>query len=737
MQRLKTKFRDLPVILKLAHIFMTVFENPAVRKVRAGWGRCVSRIRKLQSRPLLFSIGWSFVLYMILEMLGRRSFFAAFTYLLHEPIVFISNWLIVLLTMSLTLLFRKREFVFVIITVIWLILGGTNFVLLGFRTTPLNFMDFRTFKDVMGILNVYLTQIEIVGIAIFLAVLLILGVRLFIRAPKERPHYLKSVTSIAGIAILLGISTSVSVSSGLLATTFHNIQDAYKDYGFAYCFAASVVDRGISRPDAYTEESVQVVLDKIEAAGGDLNAGVVPAESATEETPNIIFLQLESFFDVNHLKDVTYSENPLPNWTAIKESYSSGLLTTPSFGAGTVNTEFEILTGMQMNYFGPGEYPYTTILREHTSESVCNDLKNYGYATHAIHNHTGKFYGRYLVYPHLGFDSFTSVEYMQNIIRNPLNWVEDSILTGEITKTMDSTANQDFVFAVSVQGHGKYPTEQIDPTQTITVEGFREEEAVGFEYYVNQISRMDAFLGELTATLQECGEPTVLVAYGDHMPKFTFEPDDLDNGNIYQTEYIIWDNFGLEQKDRDLNTYELYPEVMNQLNMHAGIVTQFQQYLQEDPTYFEDLHTLQYDILYGKNWSYGGENPFVRTDMQMGIDPITLRSMNVVGDRLYISGDNLTYASKIFINGEQVGTTFLSPRMISTSKGDTLEDGDQIEVIQMSSRKTHLSTTGTWIWRADGAAPEEDVEEGRNLAEQTEESQSSIDADIEIEENQN
>ena len=174
-----------------------------------------------------------------------------------------------------------------------------------------------------------------------------------------------------------------------------------------------------------------------------------------------------------------------------------------------------------MDYFGSGEYPYTTIMRETTSESAAYDLKDYGYATHAIHDHTGKFYGRYLVYPDLGFDSFTSVEYMQNIERNPLKWADDSCLTGEIKKAMDSTPQQDFVFAVSVQGHGKYPVDKpIDDTQTITVNGFNEDESVGFEYYVNQIHRMDEFLGELTDELSKSDEPTVLIAYGDHLPKF-------------------------------------------------------------------------------------------------------------------------------------------------------------------------------------------------------------------------
>ncbi|MBR2736338.1 MAG: LTA synthase family protein, partial [Firmicutes bacterium] len=482
----------------------------------------ISFFRKLQSRGILYTIYHSFLIYLIVEMLSRRSPIEGISYLITEPAVFIYNWILVMATMSLALLFRKRGFAFLLVSFVWLLLGVINCVLLGFRTTPLNFMDFRTFKDVMGIMNVYFSPVQLMAMS--MGVIVFIGMMLFllIRTPSEKIAYRKSGAAVACFCALLMGSTFVSLGNGTLITTFHNIQDAYKDYGFAYCFAASVVDRGISRPQDYSQESIDEILAGIdEAAGEEGNAEIIRSDAATEETPNIIILQMESFFDPKTLKGVTFSEDPVPNFTSMMQNYSSGWLTTPSFGAGTANTEYEVNTGMSVAYFGPGEYPYTTVLRKTTSESMANNLRAYGYSSHAIHNHTGKFYGRYLVYPYLGFDSFTSVEYMQDVERNPLNWSDDSILTGEIQKSMESTAGQDYVFAVSVQGHGKYPSEQIDDTQVITVDGFNEEETTGFEYYVNQINRMDAFLGELTEALSAGSEPTVLVIYGDHLPKFT------------------------------------------------------------------------------------------------------------------------------------------------------------------------------------------------------------------------
>ena len=94
------------------------------------------------------------------------------------------------------------------------------------------------------------------------------------------------------------------------------------------------------------------------------------------------------------------------------KEYSSGYYKVPAVGAGTANTEFESITGMSLHYFGPGEYPYKSILKETTCESAPYVLKNLGYSTHAVHNNEANFYGRRSIFPNLGFDTFTSAEYM-------------------------------------------------------------------------------------------------------------------------------------------------------------------------------------------------------------------------------------------------------------------------------------------------------------------------------------
>ena len=133
------------------------------------------------------------------------------------------------------------------------------------------------------------------------------------------------------------------------------------------------------------------------------------------EYPNILFLQLESFVDPDLFNNIKLSADAIPTFRKLMRNYSSGSLTVPACGAGTANTEFEVMTGLSVKFFGPGEYPFKSVLKEKTGESIAFDLKSMGYSTHAIHNHRALFYNRNEVFNNIGYDTFTSLEYMSDV----------------------------------------------------------------------------------------------------------------------------------------------------------------------------------------------------------------------------------------------------------------------------------------------------------------------------------
>ena len=421
---------------------------------------------------------------------------------------------------------------------------------------------------------------------------------------------------------------------------------------------------------------------------------------------------LESFFDVKYLKDVTYNQDPIPVYTKLKEECSSGFLRIPGLGGGTCNAEFEMLTGMSVGMFGTCEYPYKTITLEHTAGSIGYDLKqNYGYSVHAVHNHTGTFYDRHRNYANLGFDTFIPVEYMNDVERNANNWAKDKIITGEVFKCLESTEGRDMVFAVSVQSHGKYPTEVIEKNQVIEVtEGMEDdpEYKIGFEYFINQLHEMDMFVGELVSALEEFDEPTVLVLYGDHLPAMSISKDQLVNEDLFETEYVVWANYEIPVQDEDLYAYQLTSRITEMLGFKGNYVNQLHRYYKNDkenPQYKKDLQTLMYDELYGQKYSFGGETPFKETDIKYGIDPLYIESVTVGATATTLKGGGFTEKSKVFVNDVLISAAYVDSNTLILNRV-IAKQNDEIYVAQRCSDKHVLGQTEVYVVKEEDVEPQ-------------------------------
>ncbi len=644
---------------------------------------------------VLIYIAASFLINLGLEMLSRRSFSAGFTYLTTRPWQFFYDSLIILFTLSLSLIFRKRGFFFLLVSAIWLGLGLTNCILLGYRATPLTAPDIALLSSVRDIIEIYLSPIAIIGLMLAISGVIGAIMLLWLRAKKYKTDYYFGAAQIILFGGVLIAATLALLKSGTIASQFPNLPDAYHDNGFAYCFSASAITQGISEPADYSEDEINSILEA---------EGEIPA--SRKNGPNIIFVQLESFFDPNLLKDLSYAENPVPNFEALKEKYSTGLFYVPSIGAGTANTEFEVISGMNLDHFGVGEYPYKTVVKHRSCDSIAYALKNLGYSTHAIHNNNATFYSRDRVYANFGFDSFTSEEYMHDVEYNPLEWAKDSVLTGEILKALRSTEGRDLVFTVSVQPHGKYPTEPLEGAETIAVNGIENEaRRCGFEYYLGQLHQTDAFLKKLTTALNHYNEPTVVVFYGDHLPSLQITQDELSRGTVQTTEYVIWSNFGLKKQDQDIQAYQISALLFERLGIHEGTIFNYHQKFMDggesDEQYQADLTLLEYDLLYGSRYCVGGAEAPTPTQMHLGVEDITVSRLDYAAETqtLAVTGENFTPFSVILKNGEQVPTEYISRNQLCAPELEAAE-GDTFCVAQISATDSMriLSQTGELVF---------------------------------------
>lgn len=663
-------------------------------------------IKKYLYNYYFLCIASAFVINLLIESFSRHSIVATFDYLIHSPVVFTYNVLLILLTLSVILLVRRKLFVLTTISLIWLAGGITNGIVLNNRVTPFTANELKLISSTFDVLEKYFSKFEIGLIVLGIALAIIVVIVAFFKAPKSKNkvNYKKNIPLFITGIVSFVLLTQGALKTNIISDYFGNIAFAYLDYGFPYCFTNSLLNTGIKRPINYTqanmEKLAEMIIDSEESSKLDDSNLVASNDNSLvpqKESPNIIMLQLESFFDPTHMTDLEFSEDPVPNFRKLKEEFSSGYLKVPSVGAGTANTEFEIITGMNLEFFGAGEYPYKTILRKTTAESINYDLKDLGYTTHAIHNNKGTFYTRQKVFKMLGFDTFTSIEYMNIAETTPLGWAKDKYLTQSIVDALKSTEGQDYIYTISVQGHGDYPTTPVENHSTITVSGLDDTERLtAFEYFTNEIYEMDQFIGELIQALSLINEDIVLVMYGDHLPTLGIEASELSNVDIFETEYIIWNNFGLEKQDADIEAYQLGAHVLNQLDIHHGTLINYHQQYKDTPDYLDNLKLLQYDMLYGERYIYDGVNPYEPTKMQMGVKEILISEVyNDEEGNFIVKGQNFTDYSRVKINDTAHETTYIDPNTLMVSDY-TLNEDDRFAIQQVTVTNHVLSTSAKY-----------------------------------------
>lgn len=626
--------------------------------------------------------------YFFIEAISRHSLFEAADFMMERPLVFLYNAALIFTTTLVVYLFRRRVFIRTILTIFWMGLGIINGVLLSTRVTPFTGPDLHLITDAFEIADRYLSPFFFV-IVVILFILAVLGlILLFFKGPKYQGKLSYKVNAplvLVGVLAFAG-TTKLALEKRVLSNYFGNIAFAYEDYGYPYCLATTVFNTGIGMPRDYSEKTIENIVKSEEAL-----------PETGEKRPNILFLQLETFYDPTEVEFLEFSEDPIPNFRKMMEEYSSGYYKVPSVGAGTANTEFESITGMSMRYFGPGEYPYKGILKETTCESAAYVLKNLGYRTHAIHNNEANFYGRRKVFSNLGFDTFTSEEYMaEQDDTTPTDWMKDRNLTKYILQALEETDDPDYIYTISVQGHGDYPEEPMIENPKIKVSGASTQaENYKWEYFANQMYEMDQFVKNLTDVLSEYDEDVVLVMYGDHLPTMGLKVTDVKNKYLFQTQYVIWDNMGLEEKDKNLAAYQMAAEVMNQVGIHEGNVFRFHQARANTKNYQVDLESLQYDILYGDKYVYGGENPFERVKIKLGVKDAELHSIEKISDgRYYIKGANFTQSAFLEVNGELFEANFIDEQTLLVLDVE-IADGDTVDVAIRSNSSTHKVLTRT------------------------------------------
>lgn len=314
------------------------------------------------------------------------------------------------------------------------------------------------------------------------------------------------------------------------------------------------------------EEALRAVLaaTAAERAGG-------AAAPASGELPDIVVVLSESFMDPHILSGMEALGDVIPGARALIRQGAGGEMVVPTYGGGTVRTEFEVLTGMPVSAFPSVIYPYAD-MSARRMPGLPLLLRGRGYATVAIHANSGAFWNRTDTYKSMGIDRFLTERAFREGGKKDGGWYSDASMTDLVLRELERADRPLLVVAVSMENHGPYDSRApvLDEAARAAIrlpEGLPDGAATGLRNYLYHLANADRELVRLLDGLRARGRPFVVVFFGDHLPALpeAYEALSFVDGRRAQEQTVPWlivGDAGRRAAGRRLHAWELAAEAL-------------------------------------------------------------------------------------------------------------------------------------------------------------------------------
>ena len=457
------------------------------------------------------------------------------------PLLVVMNLLLPLLVVYLGFfLFARPWAAYLLSAVPFLGLALASYYKIQLRGDPVLASDLRLIRTAGGIMGNYTFELTepvklvIAGFAGMLAFSLVL-------LRRER---MSQRGRLAGLMVMLALTLAsyfeFYTSADIYEKTANNSLinpwsevEIYLSRGTTYPFLYSVKDMFPDAPSGYRESEATGTLAEYE------NADIPEEQKIT-----FVGIMLEAFSDLTDfpvLDEVPAIHKIYEPLHELEERSVSGRLLTNIFAGGTVDTEWGYLTG----YSEHEEFrsPVNTYVRY---------FKSQGYD--ALYRHPGYswFYNRSNVNEYLGFDEcvFNDTGFGDLISISDALYHSDKVLVDYLLNDIDSRTETDdplFLFSVSYQNHGPYPSETYwEEYVTPEMTGWSMESCCVINNYLAGIRSTVNEMCRMAEELEKRDEPVVFVFFGDHKPW-------MGNGNSVYTEMGI--NMDVSTLDGFYNYY--------------------------------------------------------------------------------------------------------------------------------------------------------------------------------------
>ena len=461
---------------------------------------------------------------------------------------------------------------------------------------------------------------------VVLGCILMLLMPLCVWGMRLKKHYLSRLAVLALCAVTIGQGWS-----RILIMNEAPTQELVTYYHLNGLLAGLVWSRpqAPKEPKDYSEEAVCALLSEY------------AQEDDVQVKPDILFVMSETLYDPGKLPGILLSEDPLAYMKTLQESHWGGELYVQSYGGGTAQTEYEVLTGCRVDYTSVSAYLDQTLVYD-GMDSLASLLKRYGYYTMAMHPAQGSVYNREKAYRRMGFDETVFIEDMAPPYSDVGPYPSDRYLFEEIIRQYEGRPEDQpwFSFVVTYQNHGGYDYGY--DAHGIAAVGSDGALMPNATTYANALRESDIQLQMLTEYFAARQRPVVLVIFGDHAPALSqvgcrqvgSSPE--AQCRIHTTPLLIYSNYGLEMPEdtpRTLSAYRLGAVLLHALGFRSDAYYNYladgavpnlygaagwmvdQNGVHEDAEAFdaalEALNLIRYDRIcgeqYGKGVTYRGE----------------------------------------------------------------------------------------------------------------------------------
>ena len=543
---------------------------------------------------------------------------------------------------------------------------AVNFYTLQLRGEPFLPWDLAQVSEAAGVASAAGIKIQTSMIVTVVVELALMASSFFLYRGRHKQRWLPRVAGSAATAaalclLIFGVYLQPAVCQAIGIVPDAWMQDRYyRYYGVVTGFMTNLSNLEIDKPDGYSEEAVDAILDNVDESQKFSTSPLYPtsyaATTAKDEQvkkPTIIYVMNESYWDVSELEQygIKFDTDVSANLHALQQTSAYGRAYSPSFGGGTCDVEFEALTGYSASFLPSGSKPY----QQHVTKpmfALPSYLKTQGYQTAAVHCFWARYWSRDTAYPNLGLDDFISLEDMHGVTKVRKHYWTNGLVTddsmadqiiGQYEKMKASSDEPVFLHAVTMQNHTNYNKDNYPDDQRVKVlehpAGMKASTVGALEDFATGIRDADAMMGKLTAYFSQVDEPVILVFWGDHYNPIDsnydvytttgYASDSSADPRLHQTTLLMWSNYSDAQVDLGtIAAYDISPVMMNLYGLQQPLYFQFlNRQLRVasractrgvtmnldgtttlEPTEFQQRWTqehwmLQYDLMFGKGYA--------------------------------------------------------------------------------------------------------------------------------------